>query len=100
MQQSTIDELIAFKKECGCSVVVTGGTEIGHAAGDVSHANGDKADIALSYQTNNYIENNSGFTHIANRSSDGAPQYKDNSTGAIYALEASKNHWDITVPPR
>lgn len=95
MQESTVDDLVDFKNECGsnCTVTVTGGTEAGHAAGDESHANGDKADIALNPQVNNYITQN--FVFVGNRSSDGAPQYEDPSTGAVYAKES--NHWDMTT---
>jgi hypothetical protein len=72
MQESTVDNLVDFKNECGtsCTVTVTGGTEAGHAAGDASHANGDKADIALNPAVNNYITQN--FVFVGNRSSDGS----------------------------
>jgi len=97
MQQSTINELVGLKSACGCTVTVSGGTETGHSAGDQGHSSGYKADIQLNDQVSTYIQ--SHYDQQANRSSDGAPQWKDPTTGAIYALEASKNHWDITTAP-
>jgi hypothetical protein len=98
MRQDTINTLVDLKNNCGpgCSVIVTGGTETGHAAGDESHGTGYKADVAVNPAVTNYIEQTSGFTPIGNRSSDGAPQWKA-PDGTIYALEASKGHWDITA---
>ncbi|MDR3378606.1 MAG: hypothetical protein P4M10_07970, partial [Verrucomicrobiae bacterium] len=94
MRQDTINELISLKSDCGCTITVTGGTEVGHAAGDESHSTGYKADINPTSQVSNYITTN--FKQIANRSSDGAQQWVDGSTGAVYARES--NHWDISVP--
>ena len=48
VRQSTIDEAIALKIACGCTVVVTGGTETGHTDdedGIFDHANGYKIDV-------------------------------------------------------
>ncbi len=101
MQQSTVNELVQFKQMCqqsnsGCTVTVTGGTEVGHANGDISHLNGYKADIDPNPQVSSFITQN--FTPIGTRSSDGAAQFKDPVSGAIYAREGT--HWDITVPPK
>jgi hypothetical protein len=99
MKQSTVDALISFKDRCGCAVTVTGGTEVGHSAGVDSHANGYKADIAVNPVDDAYIMNKAnGFTPLGPRSSDGAQQYKDPSSGAIFARETHPNHWDITAP--
>jgi len=95
MQMTTVMELENLKENCNCNVTITGGTEVGHAAGDVSHLNGYKADIDPNSTVSTYITNN--FTPLGPRSSDGAQQFKDPLTGAIYAREGS--HWDITVPP-
>jgi hypothetical protein len=98
MQPTTVSELMRLKSDCNCAVTVTGGTEVGHAAGEVSHLNGDKADINPNSAVSAFIQDQSksGFVQIANRTSDGAAQYKDPLSGAVYAREG--NHWDISVP--
>jgi hypothetical protein len=102
IRQDTVNEAIALKTNCGCTVTISGGTETGHdsSATGVDHVDGYKVDLQANSGLTNFIETNSrsGFTQIGNRSSDGAPQYKDPATGAVYAYEASKNHWDVTVP--
>jgi hypothetical protein len=45
IRQSTVDGVRTLKAASGCPVVVTGGTEAGHAAGVYSHWNGWKIDI-------------------------------------------------------
>jgi len=89
INSNTINGLIAFKRASGCSVVVTGGSETGHASGTYSHYNGYKADISLNACVDKYITSN--FQNIGKRG-DGAMQYK-NSAGSIFAKEG--NHWDI-----
>lgn len=86
----TIDGIIAFKKESGCSVVITGGTEVGHAGGAYSHSQGFKLDITPSESVSKYIESNYKYDGVRR---DGAKMYKS-STGNVYARE--KDHWDIT----
>jgi hypothetical protein len=102
IRDDTIDEAVTLKTNCGCTVTISGGTETGHdtAANGVDHADGYKIDLQANNGLTNFIETNSlsGFTQIANRGSDGAPQYKDSVTGAVYAYEASAHHWDVTVP--
>jgi len=89
MRQETVDGLIAFRNAVGLDLVMTGGTEVGHSAGEFSHANGYKVDISLNPTVNQYIENN--FEHIGQRS-DGAELYED-PNGNVFAREG--NHWDI-----
>jgi hypothetical protein len=102
IRTDTVDEAVALKNDCGCTVTISGGTETGHetAQNGVDHADGYKIDLQANGGLTAFIETNSksGFTQIANRTSDGAPQYVDPATGAVYAYEASKNHWDVTVP--
>ncbi|KAF2746025.1 hypothetical protein M011DRAFT_405121 [Sporormia fimetaria CBS 119925] len=86
----TVDQVIVLKNACACSVVITGGTEVGHASGTYSHANGYKVDFQKNTALNNYITNS--FTRIANRG-DGYAQYKS-AAGNIYCNEG--NHWDVT----
>ncbi|EEB89552.1 hypothetical protein MPER_12334 [Moniliophthora perniciosa FA553] len=77
----TVDGVITLKNAAGVSsLVITGGTEIGHATGTYYHANGYKVDVRHSTVLDNYIK--SAFTKIGNRS-DGFPQWKAKS-GNIY----------------
>ncbi len=88
IRQSTITGIINFKRASGCTVVVTGGTETGHASGTYSHWNGYKVDISKSAGGSclNYIINN--YTSI------GGSKYQD-ASGNVYYNEDSY-HWDIT----
>ena len=47
VRQSTIYSVIAFKQASNCEIVITAGTEVGHASGTYSHANGYKLDIRM-----------------------------------------------------
>ena len=102
IRQDTVEEAVTLKNDCGCTVTITGGTETGHdtSATGVDHADGYKVDLQDNSGLTNFIETNSlsGFIQLANRTSDGAPQYQDPATGAVYAYEASAHHWDVTVP--
>jgi len=89
INSNTINGLITLKRASGCSIVVTGGSEVGHASGTYSHYTGYKADISLNSCIDSYITKN--FASIGTRS-DGAAQYKS-ASGNIYAKEG--NHWDI-----
>jgi len=91
VKTSTIEEAIQLKNECNCALVITGGTELGHAQGTISHASGNKLDFGLNSTLNQYIQSN--FTPIGVRS-DGAIQYRA-TDGTLYAREG--DHWDVTV---
>jgi hypothetical protein len=90
---ATIQDAIDLKKDCACTIIITGGTEStgGHAGGTQSHTSGYKYDMGLNNALNSYITTN--FTDIGVRS-DGARMYKA-SDGTIYARES--NHWDVLV---
>jgi hypothetical protein len=92
INQSTIDEVVALKQSCSCEVVVTAGTEGGHADGTYSHGTGYKVDLRTSADLTGYIT--SFYTYKGLRS-DGAAQYQRNGSSVIYALEG--NHWDVSV---
>lgn len=78
----TVDGAITLKKACGCDVLITGGTETGHASGTYSHANGYKFDFHKNTKLNNYIKNT--FTKIGTRG-DGYPQWKS-AAGNVYCV--------------
>lgn len=80
----TVDGAITLKKACACSVVITGGTETGHASGTYSHANGYRFDFRKNGKLNLYITDT--FSHIADRT-DGYLQWKS-AAGNIYCISA------------
>ncbi|KAF9261182.1 hypothetical protein L218DRAFT_505104 [Marasmius fiardii PR-910] len=91
IMNSTVHGVITLKKASGVSsLIITGGTEVGHADGTYSHGNGYKLDIRHSAGLDNYIHNH--FTKIANRS-DGFRQWKA-ASGNLYCDELT--HWDVT----
>ena len=95
MRQDTVDQVLALKSACAtCSVVVTGGTEAGHASGATSHNQGYKVDIgAHDAALNAYLTSN--LTRSGTRSgAHGGARYLD-SCGNEYVREST--HWDITV---
>ncbi|KAI3318687.1 hypothetical protein HD806DRAFT_309195 [Xylariaceae sp. AK1471] len=86
----TVSGAITLKSACACTLVITGGTETGHASGTYSHANGYKFDFAKNTKLNSYVT--TSFTKIADRG-DGYPQWQA-ASGNIYCDEG--NHWDVT----
>ncbi|KAG5649687.1 hypothetical protein H0H81_002494 [Sphagnurus paluster] len=79
----TVDGVITLKNAAGLSsLIFTGGTEVGHAAGTYSHANGYKVDVRHSTGLDSYITRT--FTKIANRG-DGYPQWQA-ASGNIYCV--------------
>lgn len=87
---STIAGAIALKRDCNCTVVVTGGTELGHAGGTDSHASGAKLDFQRNPALDSYIE--STYARLPGTRSDGAIQYRA-PNGAVFAKE--HDHWDV-----
>ncbi len=90
VRQLSITRIIDLDRASGCTFVITGGTEVGHAGGTYSHYNGYKIDIRPGSCIDGYIT--STFTRIGTRG-DGAPQWQS-AAGNTYADEG--NHWDIT----
>jgi len=89
INSGTVSGVKTLRTASGCAVNITGGTEVGHAAGTYSHWNGYKVDITKYTCIGNYIHNS--FTRIANRG-DGYPQWRS-AAGNIYCDEGT--HWDI-----
>jgi len=90
IRPEVVDGVTKLKNDCGCSVRVTGGTELGHSEGELSHDNGYKVDLGRDPQLDNYIMDNYDYVGVR---SDGARMYRDPATGATYAREG--DHWDI-----
>ncbi|KAI1249389.1 hypothetical protein MGN70_009002 [Eutypa lata] len=78
----TVDGAITLKGACGCDLLITGGTETGHAAGTYSHANGYKFDFRKNDELDAYVTDT--FARIADRG-DGYPQWKS-AAGNIYCV--------------
>lgn len=91
INKDTIEQAINIKDACGCSVMITGGTEAGHATGGLSHSAGYKIDVAPNTQLDNFIK---ALGQTGVRPGDGALLYGDRH-GNTYARES--DHWDITV---
>ncbi len=85
IRRPTIEGVRTLKRASRCAVVVTGGTETGHASGRYSHWNGYKIDLAMSSCLTNYIKRN--YRSI------GGNKWRS-PAGNIYYYEG--NHWDIT----
>lgn len=90
LRQTSVDGARTLRSASGCALNITGGTEVGHASGTYSHANGYKLDFSLSTCLTSYVT--STFTYVGTRS-DGAALYRS-AAGNEYAKEGS--HWDVT----
>ncbi|MFG1697576.1 hypothetical protein [Nonomuraea sp. NPDC049309] len=88
IRTGTLAKIIELKQDSGCPILVTGGTERGHAPGVYSHGNGYKLDIAHNSCIDRYIHKHYDRSGIR---SDGARLYKGH--GAVFADEG--DHWDI-----
>jgi hypothetical protein len=89
VRTSTVSGLIELKQLSGCRVMVTGGTEAGHAPGPLSHGAGYKADISPNPCIDRFITQN---YDRAGMRSDGSRLYRSES-GTVFADEG--DHWDI-----
>jgi hypothetical protein len=89
VRRASIAGLIAFKRRSHCRIIVSGGTERGHAHGRFSHWNGYKIDVLPNRCVDRYITRR--FRHVGTRG-DGAALYRSRS-GGVYANEGS--HWDL-----
>jgi hypothetical protein len=89
VRTGTIARVIELKRVSHCPIMVTGGTEAGHAPGHYSHGNGYKLDITHNSCIDRYITKHH---HKDGIRSDGAALYRSGS-GITFADESS--HWDI-----
>ncbi|MEV4379384.1 hypothetical protein [Streptosporangium sp. NPDC049644] len=91
VRAATVSDVIELKRRSGCPLVITGGTEVGHAPGPYSHYMGYKLDIKPNTCINRYVTKNYPPQGIRG---DGAPLYGESATsGTLFAREA--DHWDI-----
>ncbi|MFC4015827.1 hypothetical protein ACFOY2_52060 [Nonomuraea purpurea] len=89
VRAGTIARVIELKQASGCPIMVTGGTEEGHAPGQYSHGNGYKLDISHNTCIDRHITKNHQKAGVR---SDGARLYRS-ASGTTFADESS--HWDI-----
>ncbi|MCP2347444.1 hypothetical protein [Nonomuraea roseoviolacea] len=89
VRTGTIDRIVDLKRESGCPITVTGGTEAGHAPGRYSHGAGYKLDISHNRCIDQYITDHYRQTRTRG---DGSPLYRSDA-GTIFADES--DHWDI-----
>jgi hypothetical protein len=89
VRTSTITRMIELKRRSGCPIMVTGGTETGHAPGRFSHSKGYKLDITHNSCIDRYITKKH---EKSGTRGDGAALYRSPS-GTVFADEI--DHWDI-----
>ncbi|WP_344208902.1 hypothetical protein [Nonomuraea bangladeshensis] len=89
VRTGTVAQIIQLKQESHCPILVTGGTEDGHAPGQFSHGNGYKLDIGHNSCIDQYITKNYQRSGVRG---DGARLYRAPS-GTTFANES--DHWDI-----
>lgn len=90
IRPATLFGTIRLRQRSDCPVTVTGGTEVGHSSGPMSHRSGHKIDIAHNECLDAYIRRT--FPYLGLRG-DGARLYGSRSGNAVYAREPT--HWDI-----
>jgi hypothetical protein len=90
LRPSTLDGVLRLREASRCRLVISGGTERGHAGGAFSHGQGYKLDILPNRCVNRFVRHH--YRRIHTRG-DGAALYRA-SGRSLYAREPS--HWDIT----
>jgi ribosomal protein L33 len=111
LRVSTINFACKIRQECDellereCAVIITGGSEGGHAGGGKpgSHGAGDKIDLRPTTDIREFVDENVEKKSFLKRPSPsfGSEQYDDNreeqdaSQGPVWTLEGT--HWDVCV---
>lgn len=90
LRPSTLDGVLRLKEASRCRLVISGGTERGHAGGQFSHGAGYKLDILPNRCINRFVRHHYQRIH---RRGDGAALYRTVGR-SLYAREPS--HWDVT----
>lgn len=90
LRPSTLDGVLRLRETSRCGLVISGGTERGHARGQYSHGSGYKLDILPSRCLNHFVRHN--YRRVRTRG-DGARLYRSEERN-LFAREPS--HWDIT----
>jgi hypothetical protein len=90
LTEDTIQDLISFQEAYESELVITGGSESGHAPGIASHGSGQKVDLRLNASLDEYIRTT--FTPFNSSRTDVSEAYTDEK-GNYYYLE--NDHWDV-----
>jgi hypothetical protein len=90
LRPSTLDGVLRLREASRCGLVISGGTERGHARSAYSHGRGYKLDILPNHCLNRFVRHN--YERIRTRG-DGAALYRAEGR-SLFAREPS--HWDIT----
>lgn len=103
MHSDTIAGLNTLQQACsGCTnLVITGGTETGHADGTLSHESGFKADISNTQGSATQFNTFLSQTIVAQTGKEPATNgfYNITLNGYNYVVHPEGDHWDITVLP-
>lgn len=89
LRPSTLDGVLRLRENSRCGLVISGGTERGHARGQFSHGAGYKLDILPSRCLNHFVRHHYRRIH---RRGDGARVYRTPER-SLFAREPS--HWDV-----
>ncbi|MBS3903665.1 MAG: hypothetical protein KGZ30_04830, partial [Anaplasmataceae bacterium] len=106
VKRTTLDYAIWLKGQCGCSLTVTGGSELGHSNRGLSHSAGYKLDFGHSgssvtaYINAELLKSDGRFKSGSRRGGiNGGPRvYHNNASGQRLAEWVNEgDHWDVTV---
>ena len=89
IRQSTVEGVRTLRASSGCPIVITGGTETGHAAGTYSHWNGWKVDVRRTACLDAYVLR--WFKRLG--LVEGWGEQWQAKSGNLYTNEG--RHWDI-----
>lgn len=82
-----------------CSLIISGGTETGHAGGAYSHASGYKADISYNSGSINALNQYLSGIGVNTTATDGFQAKTVGDYTYVFHPEPTNNHWDIKVCP-
>jgi hypothetical protein len=91
LRASTLDGVLRLRDSSHCGLVISGGTERGHAGGVFSHGRGYKLDILPNRCLDRFVRHHYRRVHTRG---DGAALYRASPSRSLYAREPS--HWDVT----
>lgn len=98
VSRAAINGVVDLKQRCQCEVVITGGTESGHAGDGTNspgtHAAGDKLDFRITQSLENYIIRNYIPAPLHPQCHTGNC-FQDPLSGRVYVKEGTPPHYDV-----
>lgn len=98
ISRAAISGAIDLKQRCQCEVVITGGTESGHAGDGTNspgtHAVGDKLDFRITPSLEDYMVRNFRPAPINPQCHTGNC-FQDPASGRVYVKEGNPPHYDV-----